>query len=201
MPWWKFISNRFLTGVENTVFGLHLSEYHTGYRAYRREVLETVNFALNADKFIFDQEIMAQIVEAGLPHRRGAGADALLRRGVVGQLPGQHALRPRHPLAGGALRAAPPRHRGRSASSRACAGATGSCPEPQTDAMAVRRTTSQLRADRVTDRRTVRGRAGEPRGGRSARAVRCCSRCGCRFRCCCCCSTSRSISGSGTFPS
>ncbi len=65
MPWWKFISNRFLTGVENTVFDLHLSEYHTGYRAYRREVLETVNFQLNADKFIFDQEIMAQVVEAG----------------------------------------------------------------------------------------------------------------------------------------
>lgn len=65
MPWWKYISNRFLTGVENWVFGLHLSEYHTGYRAYRREVLETVNFTLNADKFIFDQEIIAQIVEAG----------------------------------------------------------------------------------------------------------------------------------------
>lgn len=64
MPWWKYVSNRFLTGVENLTFGLHLSEYHTGYRAYRREVLETVNFALNADKFIFDQEIMAQIVEA-----------------------------------------------------------------------------------------------------------------------------------------
>ncbi len=65
MPWWKYVSNRFLTGVENLVFGLHLSEYHTGYRAYRREVLETVNFQLNADKFIFDQEIMAQFIEAG----------------------------------------------------------------------------------------------------------------------------------------
>jgi glycosyltransferase involved in cell wall biosynthesis len=65
MPWWKFVSNRFLTGVENWVFGLQLSEYHTGYRAYRREVLETVNFAANADTFIFDQEIMAQVVEGG----------------------------------------------------------------------------------------------------------------------------------------
>src|SRR5690242_8347608 len=64
MPWWKFISNRFLTGVENYAFGLKLTEYHTGYRAYRREVLETVNYSLNADKFIFDQEIMAQIVNA-----------------------------------------------------------------------------------------------------------------------------------------
>lgn len=65
MPWWKYVSNRFLTGVENWVFGLDLAEYHTGYRAYRREVLETVNFTLNADKFIFDQEIIAQIVDAG----------------------------------------------------------------------------------------------------------------------------------------
>ena len=65
MPWWKYIANRFLTQVENWAFGLHLAEYHTGYRAYRREVLETVNVALNADKFIFDQEIICQIVEAG----------------------------------------------------------------------------------------------------------------------------------------
>ncbi|MGD9764798.1 MAG: glycosyltransferase family 2 protein [Candidatus Binatia bacterium] len=65
MPWWKFVANRALTWAENRVFGLALSEYHTGYRAYRREVLETVNFALNADRFIFDQEIMAQIVAAG----------------------------------------------------------------------------------------------------------------------------------------
>src|SRR5262249_4087090 len=65
MPWWKYVSNRFLTAVANWTFGLELSEYHTGYRAYRREVLETVNFALNADQFIFDQEIVCQIVEAG----------------------------------------------------------------------------------------------------------------------------------------
>jgi hypothetical protein len=65
MPWWKFVANRFLTGVENWVFGLQLSEYHTGYRAYRREVLETVNFAVNGDTFIFDQQILAQVVDAG----------------------------------------------------------------------------------------------------------------------------------------
>jgi glycosyltransferase involved in cell wall biosynthesis len=65
MPWWKYVSNRFLTGVENWVFGLHLSEYHTGYRAYTRAVLERVNFRYNDDKFIFDQEIVAQIVAAG----------------------------------------------------------------------------------------------------------------------------------------
>ena len=65
MPWWKYISNRFLTWCENKVFGLTLAEYHTGYRAYRRETLEAVNLETNSDNFIFDQEIMAQIVEAG----------------------------------------------------------------------------------------------------------------------------------------
>jgi hypothetical protein len=62
MPWWKYLANKFLTMQENRAFGLHLSEFHTGYRAYRREVLETVNFRANSDNFIFDQEIVAQIV-------------------------------------------------------------------------------------------------------------------------------------------
>jgi len=65
MPWWKYVANRLLTGVENRVFGLSLSEYHTGYRAFRREVLETVNFTANSDGFVFDQEIIAQVVAAG----------------------------------------------------------------------------------------------------------------------------------------
>ena len=65
MPWWKYISNRFLTWCENKVFGLTLAEYHTGYRAYRRETLEAVNLETNSDNFIFDQEIMAQFVEVG----------------------------------------------------------------------------------------------------------------------------------------
>jgi glycosyltransferase involved in cell wall biosynthesis len=64
MPWWKYVANRFLTGLENRVFGLRLSEYHTGYRAFRREVLETVNFGANSDGFVFDQEIIAQVVAA-----------------------------------------------------------------------------------------------------------------------------------------
>jgi glycosyltransferase involved in cell wall biosynthesis len=62
MPWWKYVSNRFLTALENWVFGLRLSEYHTGYRAFRRQVLESVNLQMDSDKFIFDQEILAQIV-------------------------------------------------------------------------------------------------------------------------------------------
>jgi hypothetical protein len=64
MPWWKYISNRFLTRLENWVFGLDHSEFHTGYRAFTREVLETVNFSMNSDGFVFDQEIIAQAVVA-----------------------------------------------------------------------------------------------------------------------------------------
>jgi glycosyltransferase involved in cell wall biosynthesis len=65
MPWWKYLGNRALTAVENLVLGLHLSEYHTGYRAYSREVLERVPFLLNSDKFVFDQEILVQAVHLG----------------------------------------------------------------------------------------------------------------------------------------
>jgi glycosyltransferase involved in cell wall biosynthesis len=65
MPWWKFVGNRLLTKVENAAFGLELSEYHTGYRAFSRQVLEAINFQMNSDKFIFDQEVIAQIVDAG----------------------------------------------------------------------------------------------------------------------------------------
>lgn len=66
MPWWKYVANRFLTGLENRVFGLHLAEYHTGYRAYRREALESVNLEMNSDHFVFDQEIVAQFVDLGI---------------------------------------------------------------------------------------------------------------------------------------
>jgi glycosyltransferase involved in cell wall biosynthesis len=66
MPWWKYVSNRFLTWLENMAFGLRLSEYHTGYRAFSREALESVNLETNSDKFIFDQEIMAQLINTGM---------------------------------------------------------------------------------------------------------------------------------------
>ena len=65
MPRWKFLGNRMLTRIENALFGLHLAEYHTGYRAFRREVLEAIPFCLNSDRFVFDQEIIAQIVAGG----------------------------------------------------------------------------------------------------------------------------------------
>ena len=66
MPWWKYIANRALTWLENVTFKQRLSEYHTGYRGYSRHALETVNFEMNADGFVFDQEILAQFVNSGL---------------------------------------------------------------------------------------------------------------------------------------
>ncbi len=65
MPKWKYVSNRFLTGVENAAFGLHLSEYHTGLRAYSRHLLQTIPYQLNSDDFVFDQDLIAQVVAAG----------------------------------------------------------------------------------------------------------------------------------------
>ncbi len=72
MPWWKYVSNRALTRLENRVFGLSLSEFHTGYRVYTRHALEHVSYLANADGFIFDQEIVAQMVECGLRIREVA---------------------------------------------------------------------------------------------------------------------------------
>jgi glycosyltransferase involved in cell wall biosynthesis len=71
MPRWKYVSNRFLTIVENVVFGLRLSEYHTGLRAYSRRLLELIPYHLNSDDFVFDQELVAQVVAAGLRRRIG----------------------------------------------------------------------------------------------------------------------------------
>jgi len=65
MPKWKYVSNRFLTGIENLAFGQHLSEYHTGLRAYSRHLLETIPYRLNSDDFVFDQDLIAQVVAAG----------------------------------------------------------------------------------------------------------------------------------------
>jgi glycosyltransferase involved in cell wall biosynthesis len=65
MPRWKFVANRFLTGLENRAFGLHLSEYHTGFRAYSARLLRAIDTAADSDDFVFDQEFVAQVVAAG----------------------------------------------------------------------------------------------------------------------------------------
>ena len=62
MPLWKYCVNRCLTKFENILLSAYLSEYHTGYRAFSREALETVPFIHNADGFIFDNEMIAQIL-------------------------------------------------------------------------------------------------------------------------------------------
>jgi glycosyltransferase involved in cell wall biosynthesis len=65
MPIWKYISNRILTLVENLLLGAKLSEYHTGYRAFSREILETLDLANNSDDFVFDNQMLAQILWHG----------------------------------------------------------------------------------------------------------------------------------------
>ncbi|RJR41833.1 MAG: glycosyltransferase family 2 protein [Desulfobacteraceae bacterium] len=65
MPIYKYISNRFLTAVQNLLVGSKLSEFHTGYRAFSREVLLGLPLHLNSDGFVFDNEMLAQIIFCG----------------------------------------------------------------------------------------------------------------------------------------
>jgi len=65
MPLYKYIANRLLTFTQNFLNGQKISEYHTGYRAFSREVLETVNYHINSDDFVFDNQMLSQIVYAG----------------------------------------------------------------------------------------------------------------------------------------
>ena len=65
MPLWKYIANRLLTYVENILLGAKLSEYHSGYRAFSRQLLEQIPFEINSDDFIFDNQILAQIIWFG----------------------------------------------------------------------------------------------------------------------------------------
>ena len=65
MPWSKYLSNRGLTLIENVLSGQNLGEWHSGFRAYRREVLETVPFEVNSDNFVFDSQFLVQSVHFG----------------------------------------------------------------------------------------------------------------------------------------
>ena len=67
MPWWRYFFNRILTGIQNILMGEKLSEYHTGYRAYSSRVLEQIDFDRNSDDFVFDNQILAQIIFKGYP--------------------------------------------------------------------------------------------------------------------------------------
>lgn len=65
MPWYKYVANRLLTLFQNILMNAKLSEYHTGYRAFSREVLQKVNYNANSDNFVFDNQMLAQIWHAG----------------------------------------------------------------------------------------------------------------------------------------
>jgi glycosyltransferase involved in cell wall biosynthesis len=65
MPIYKYISNRFLTAFQNFVMGYKLSEYHTGYRGYTRQVLSALPLEENSDNFIFDNQVLSQIIFSG----------------------------------------------------------------------------------------------------------------------------------------
>jgi len=65
MPWWKYVSNRCLTFVENLALGQNLGEFHSGFRVYRRSVLETIPFESNSEDFVFDTQFLVQAVHFG----------------------------------------------------------------------------------------------------------------------------------------
>jgi hypothetical protein len=65
MPVWKYIANRSLTLIENVLLGAKLSEYHTGYRAFARSLLEKLPLEKNSDDFVFDNQILAQVLWSG----------------------------------------------------------------------------------------------------------------------------------------
>lgn len=90
MPIYKYISNRVLTFIENILLNQKLSEYHSGYRAYSREVLESIPFMKNSDDFVFDNEVLAQVTylnfrvaELSCPTKYFAEASSInLRRSI-----------------------------------------------------------------------------------------------------------------------
>ncbi len=65
MPWYKYVANRGLTFTQNILINYKLSEYHTGYRAFSGEVLRNINFNANDDDFVFDNEMLSQIIYKG----------------------------------------------------------------------------------------------------------------------------------------
>jgi glycosyltransferase involved in cell wall biosynthesis len=84
MPWWRYVSNRVLTLVGNILLGSKVSEFHTGYRAYSRELLERLPLDVNSDDFVFDNEVLAetvwlgyQIGEVSCPTRYGPDASSI----------------------------------------------------------------------------------------------------------------------------
>ena len=90
MPLWRYIANRFLTFVENILTGAKLSEYHTGYRAFSRQLLEQLPLRANSEDFVFDNQMLAQILwyghtiaEVSCPTKYFSGASSInLQRSI-----------------------------------------------------------------------------------------------------------------------
>ena len=120
MPLWRYVSNRILTAIENLLLGYKLSEYHTGYRAFSRKLLETLPLEENSDDFVFDNQMLAQalwfgfdIGEVSCPTRYHAEASSIsfarsvkygfgvLRMALVFRLARLGLLRPRELAADG----------------------------------------------------------------------------------------------------
>lgn len=91
MPAWKYVANRFLTFVENIIIGAKLSEYHTGYRAFSRQLLESLSLDANDNDFVFDNQMITQVIwqgytvaEISCPTRYFAEASSIdLRSSIV----------------------------------------------------------------------------------------------------------------------
>lgn len=91
MPLYKYVFNRVLTAIQNLAWGTKLSEFHTGFRGFTARVLESINYEQNSDDFVFDNQIIAQILlqnyrigEISCPTVYFSGASSIsLRRGVV----------------------------------------------------------------------------------------------------------------------
>ncbi|OED41039.1 glycosyl transferase family 2 [Chromatiales bacterium (ex Bugula neritina AB1)] len=84
MPMWRYVANRFLTLSQNLILGEKLSEYHTGYRAFSRKVLETLPLDENSDDFVFDNQMLTQVLwcgfkvaEVSCPTRYAADASSI----------------------------------------------------------------------------------------------------------------------------
>jgi len=91
MPWWKYVANRGLTWLENLLLGAKVSEYHSGYRAFSRRLLEALPLEENSDDFVFDNQMLAQvhwlgctIAEVTCPTKYFAEASSInLRRSIT----------------------------------------------------------------------------------------------------------------------
>ena len=89
MPLYKYVANRLLTAFQNLFLGVKLSEYHTGFRAFSRELLETLPLLENSDDFVFDNQMIAQAVMFGFSIGEISCPTKYFRRGLVNQFQAQ----------------------------------------------------------------------------------------------------------------